>query len=209
MSRARSIKLLKIFSLLAVLVLAGPYTVRAILAQTLYLPIVMRAEATPTPTATPTATPTRTPTQTPPPRAIVNPSFEQGTTGWVFDDDAYVSPVWAYNGIYSAVLGDGEHNDRASIAQQITVPYNQYNLQWFQKTQSNEICSAGTFDKLTIYINGNEFDEYKICSGLNGVDNWIVNLVSYRGETIVFRLEFSSDDTTQSWVYVDDFSFIQ
>ena len=207
MANQRNLKWFGKLGLIIVIILGSPQVIRAVLQSTLYLPIVYKAlpTSTPTPTATPTLTPTPTATKAPSP--IINPSFEQGTTGWFFIE-AYLTSSWAYNGKYSAVLGNGDHSRTASIFQRFTVPYNQYNLQYWQFTESNEICSSGIFDKIVIYVDGHTKYTNKICDDLNGFDNWILNLVDYRGDTIDFKMEFISDGSIKSIVYVDDFTFV-
>jgi hypothetical protein len=185
-------------------------------ARRLFIPIVYRTDPTATPTPTPTSTPTRTPTVTPTRTAtptqvpgIANASFETGDTGWVFQP-SYASVVvsgFAFNGNYSARLGNGSNLWQASISQQITVPFNAYNLTYYQFINSNEQCT-GKYDYVTIYINGSKFTEYNICSALNGGWNKnIQNLISYRGQTVVFRMQFNSDASISTLLYVDSFGF--
>jgi hypothetical protein len=202
-----TLKWLCAIGLILLLIAVTPQIVRAVLASTLYLPLVHRSAP---PTATPTPTPTRTPTPTATqkPIAIVNPSFEQGENGWFFGGEAYVTSSWAYNGIYSAALGDGTNNHTASIAQQFTVPNNTYNLRYYQYTQTNEICVSTFYDYIIISIDGAGIQTINVCRDFNGVDNWVVNLINYRGKTVVFRMDFYSDDNIGSRVYVDDFAFI-
>ena len=181
-----------------------------------YMPLVMKGypTATPTitPTVTPTATPTRTPTPTnpPPPAVIVNPGFEQND-GWTFQsnqgDPIRVSP-FAHSGSFSAALGNGNNNRIASIAQQFTVPYDYYNIQYWKYIQSIELCGV-RYDFVTAYVNGIAVDSFNVCQDLSSTQ-WtkqITNLRNYRGQTIVFRLEFRSDGNTPSYFNVDDFSF--
>ena len=208
MAKQRSLKWFAKLGLILVLIAGAPQVVSAILANTLYLPVILKAEATltPTPTATPTRTPT--PTATQPPMTIKNPGFEQGEDYWLFDDEADVTTAWAYNGHNSAALGDGTNDHHAAIAQQFTVPYNQYNLRYWQYTSTNEICEPTKYDYIIIQINGSGFQTNNICRDFNGVAKGIINLVNYRGQTVVFRMEFNSDNNIGSTVYVDDFSFI-
>jgi hypothetical protein len=187
-----------------------------------YLPLIMRNYPTPTPTNTPTVTPTptqtptptRTPTPTPtnPPSPIDNPGFEQGQVDWIFksnqNDPIVVSP-FAHTGTHSAALGNGKNNYIASIAQQFTVPNNQYNLQYWQYVQSTEVCGV-LYDSVTVYVNGIQFTSLDICQALSRLD-WTkasFNLQSYRDQTIDFRMEFRSDGNTPSFFYVDDFTFV-
>lgn len=180
-----------------------------------YLPLIMRDYPTPTPTNTPTATstPTQTPTptHTPTPSPIVNPDFEQGQVGWTFQsnqgDPIIVSP-FAHTGSFSAALGNGNNNRIASIAQQFTVPFNQYKLQYWQYVQSVEDCGV-PYDYVTVYVNEIYFTLLDLCK--TPIPSWSkasFNLQSYKGRDIVFRMEFRSDGNTPSLFYVDDFSFV-
>ena len=183
-----------------------------------YLPLIMRNYPTPTPTNTPTVTPTptqtptptRTPTPTPtnPPSPIDNPGFEQGQTGWTFQSnqgDPIVVSTFSHTGSFSAALGDGRNNRIASIAQQFTVPFNQYNLVYWQYIKSVKLCG----DYVTVYVNWIQFISRDICNAINPVwSKASFNLQSYRGQTIDFRMEFRSDGNTPSFFYVDDFTFV-
>lgn len=208
MANQRYIRLIGKIGLILVLIAGAPQVVSAILANSIYMPVVLKAEPTltPTPTATPTRTPTPTATKVPSP--IVNPGFEQGEYGWDFDNEAYVTGVWAYNGHYSAALGDGTNDHFAAIEQTITVPYNQYNIQWYQYTNTNEICGSTYYDYYIVLINGRGFETNNICREFNGISKHIVNLVNYRGQTVDFRIEYISDDNIGTKFYVDDFSFV-
>jgi len=208
MAKQRYFKWFVKLCLILILIAGAPQVVSAILANSLYLPVILKSEPTltPTPTATPTRTPTPTATKLPSP--IVNPSFEQGENGWVFDGEAYVTGKWDHGGDYSAALGDGTNDHFAAIAQQFTVPYNLYNLEWWQNTSTNEICGSVKWDYVIIMIDGVGIQTNNVCRDFNGVDNWVVNLVNYRGRTVVFRMEFNSDDNIPSTVYVDDFEFV-
>jgi len=198
------------FTLLAVLLFQlGPAS--ALLVNRYFLPAVYHNEPTPTPT--PTRTPTPTPTRTPTPKGFDNPGFEDGNTGWVFDsnqgDNTIRTNVTAYNGNWSAALGNGGHNRTASIAQEITIPTDRYMVRYYQRLNSNEICGQ-RYDYVNIYIEGAKLTDYTVCRDFDTGSNWqvqFINLTSYKGDTVVFRMEFHSDQALTSTVYVDDFSF--
>ena len=182
----------------------------ALLVDTLYLPIVYRTDPTATPT--PTRTPTPTPTKTPSPSTFDNPSFEDGNTGWVFQsnqgDDVRTNST-AYNGNWSSDLANGGHNRVASISQEVTVPTDRYYVRYYQRLNSNEVCGQ-RYDYVTIFINGSKFTDYTVCRDFNTGSGWqvqFINLTNYKGDTVVFRMEFRSDQAISSYVYVDDFSF--
>jgi hypothetical protein len=188
----------------------------ALLINRYYLPIVYRTDPTATPTLTPTPTrtitPTPTRTKTPSPSTFDNPSFEDGNTGWVFQsnqgDDVRTNST-AYNGNWSSDLGNGGHNRIASISQEITVPTDRYYVRYYQRLNSNEVCGQ-RYDYVTIFINGSKFTDYTVCRNFNTGSSWqvqFINLTNYQGDTVVFRMEFRSDQAISSYVYVDDFSF--
>jgi len=201
-------------------VLASPW-----IAGNLFLPLVYRAVNTPTPTATATRMPTITltptitnvPIITPTPigSQFTNPGFEQGTTGWIVQSnqgDSVVTSAKAHTGFYSAGLGNGTNNRTASITQQVFVPFDKYTVQYYQLIDSDEICPPGNqrYDYVTIYVNGGFFADYNICEGISSPswEKWFINLSPYKGSSVVLLLQFTSDGTLASAVYVDDFSFI-
>jgi hypothetical protein len=216
-----------VFIGLIFLFVAGVGTVMAypFIAGNLFLPLVYRAANTPTPTPTITRTPTITPTPTlttvpiitPTPigSQFTNPGFEQGTTGWVVQSnqgDNVVTNSKAHTGQYSAALGNGTNNRTASIAQQIFVPYDRYTVQYYQLIDSDEICPPGPqrYDYVTIFVNGSFYNGYNICEGISSAnwEKWFINLSPFKGSSVVLMLQFTSDGTLASAVYVDDFSFI-
>jgi hypothetical protein len=200
----------------AILVLAIGVAVAApLVGGPVYLPYVPKQPTytptvTPTPTRTPTATPTRTATLVVT-NPIANPGFESGSVGWVFNSNGapVLNSPFARTGTFSAALGNGTNNRVASISQQFTVPFNNYNLRYYKYLQSSEICGP-KYDAVGAYINGVLVETIDVCSTFSST-NWtpqVLNLISYRGQSIVFRLEFTSDNNTPSFFYVDDFSFI-
>lgn len=199
---------------LAVILAIGAAWAAPMLAGPVYLPYVPKQPTyTPTATPTPTRTPTPTPTRTATPivtNPIVNPGFENGSTGWVFNSNGapILNSPFAHSGEFSAALGNGTNNRVASISQQFTVPFNNYNLQYWKYIQSIETC--GSFDVVRAFVNNVQVESFSVCSALSDL-KWtkqILNLISYRGKPIVFRLEYTGNSTIPSTFYVDDFSFI-
>lgn len=216
MNRKGNLPFAVLITIIALLVLAiGAGVAAPLVGGPVYLPLVPKQPTyTPTVTPTPTRTITPTPTRTATPvvsNPIVNPGFESGSVGWVFNSNGapILNSPFAHSGSYSAALGNGTNNRAASISQQFTVPLNNYNLRYYKYIQSSEICGPA-YDVVRAYINSAQVESFDVCSALSST-NWtpqILNLVSYRGQSIVFRLEFTSDNNTPSFFYVDDFSFI-
>lgn len=211
-----TLKWLCAIGMILLLIAATPQIVSAVLASTLYLPLVHRSAP---PTATPTPTPTRTPTPTATqkPMEIVNPGFEQKSYGWVVyssQGDSVISNERAYNGHYSAELGNGNDDRFTYISQSFTVPYDEYYLTYWQYTDTNETCDPEDQydDTIIIYVDGEQLpggSKYEICEVLGvGWSKNVHNLISKRGQTIVFRIEFHSDFAISSEVFIDDFDLI-
>jgi hypothetical protein len=183
-------------------------------ARRLFIPIVYRTDPTATPHRPHQHAHARHPHANPhadrhPGARDCQRQLREWRYGWVFQP-SYASVVvsgFAFNGNYSARLGNGSNNWQSSISQQITVPFNSYNLTYYQFINSNEQCT-GKYDYVSIYIDGSKFTDYNICEALNGGWNKNVqNLISYRGQTVVFRMQFNSDASISTLLYVDSFGF--
>ena len=158
-----------------------------------HLPIVFGVQPTPTPE-----------------NNFGNPGFEQGTDGWVVQSnqgDQVVTSGKAHSGSYSAALGNGDNNRVTSIAQQVKIPQDAYIVQFYQWVQSLELCPSN--NRVSVYIGTQYYGQYNICQDSNN-GKWVVkeiDLFPYRGQTVVFRLEFKSSTILGNYLYVDDFSF--
>ena len=143
--------------------------------------------------------------------AFTNPGFEQETAGWVVHSnqgDSVVTTAAAHTGIYAAGLGNGGSTRVVSIAQQVKVPQQDYAVQYMQWAQSLEPCND-TKNRVMVYVNGSPYQHYKICQDSNN-SKWVVKniyLAPYKGQTVVFKLEFESSTIPNNYLYVDDFSF--
>lgn len=143
--------------------------------------------------------------------AFTNPGFEQETAGWVVQSnqgDNVVTTAAAHTGINSAGLGNGGSTRVASIAQQVKVPQQDYAVQYWQWAQSPELCQSNS-NRVMVYVNGSPYQHYNICKDSNN-SKWVVKniyLAPYKGQTVVFKLEFESFTIPNNYLYVDDFSF--
>ena len=141
---------------------------------------------------------------------FTNHSFESGTSGWVVQSnqaDQVVTTAAARTGVRSAALGNGDNYRVASIAQQVTVPQQEYVVAYYQWVESLELCPSN--NRVMVYINGAPYQHYSICGDSNN-GKWVkirIHLAPYRGQTVVFRLEFESSTILNNYLYMDDFSF--
>ena len=142
---------------------------------------------------------------------FMNPGFESGTDGWVVQSnqgDNLVSTANARSGVRSAALGNGSDYRLASIAQQVEVPQQAYVATYFQWVESLELCASNN-NRVTVIVNGQPYQHYNICQDSDN-GKWVeikIYLAPYRGQTVVFRLEFESSTILNNYLYVDDFSF--
>lgn len=147
---------------------------------------------------------------TSPPQEIANPGFEESFTGWTFySNQGYdtITPVESHSGYYSASLGNGKNDRVASISQTMQVPISRSKLAYWIFTRSGEVCLD--FDYLKIFINGQERRYYDICAN-NQTNQWVywdLDLSSNSGQMVVLKIEFRSDASVSSEVYLDDFQF--
>lgn len=141
---------------------------------------------------------------------FANHSFESGTSDWVVQSnqaDQVVTTAAARSGVRSAALGNGNNFRVASIAQQVTVPQQEYVVAYYQWVESLELCPSN--NRVMVYINGNPYQHYNICGDSNN-GKWVkirIHLAPYKGQTVVFRLEFESSSILNNFLYMDDFSF--
>lgn len=168
-------------------------------ASSLYLPLVNKPAAPPPP---------------PPPAPIVNPSFEQGTTGWVeyssngwpiIINSGYPSAVTPHTGSWLAWLG-GDDEEISYVQQQVVVPASAPYLTYWHWIASEDECG---YDFGGLLINGVVVDVYTLCQATS-TGGWVprsVNLSTYAGQTIVFQVRVETDYILNSNMFVDDFSF--
>ena len=141
---------------------------------------------------------------------FINPGFESGTDGWVVQSnqgDNVITTANPYSGLRSAGLGNGKNFRLASIAQQVEVPQQAYMVTFYQWVESLELCPSN--NRVTVYINAQPYQQYNICQDSNN-SKWIemeISLAPYKGQTVVFRLEFQSSSILNNYLYVDDFAF--
>lgn len=198
MSRSKVNALLAfiLVTLLAGLLITGPSLAAHSqpLPRKLYIPLVLR-------TSSSTAV------------GISNPGFELPATGWGYlpSEGQVRSSLRRRSGVYSAGLGNGEIFRNASISQTVTVPAGQRTLQYWQFVISDEYCGEDVlWDYVTVTVGGVKVAEYPVCES-SPQSTWHmnqVNLSSFAGQTVALRVEFASDGSFPSTLYIDDFSFV-
>ncbi|MFL7894264.1 MAG: hypothetical protein ACK2UM_06085 [Anaerolineales bacterium] len=144
-------------------------------------------------------------------KGFSNPGFENGSDGWVMQSnqgDDMVTAAAAHTGSYSAALGNGNGNRIASISQQVNVPQQVYVVQYFQLVLSLENCPGS--NQLMVYVNNQPYQHYSICQ-VDDTQIWeqvkIYLAPAYRGQSVEIRLEYTSEASSDSSLYIDDFSF--
>ena len=121
--------------------------------------------------------------------------------------DNVVTTAAVHTGVRSAALGDGSRNRVAAVAQQVKVPQQAYVVQHYQWVRSLELCPSN--NRVRVYMNGSPYQHYSICQDSNN-SKWVaknIHLAPYKGQSVVFRLEFDSSTILNNYLYVDDFSF--
>lgn len=164
--------------------------------ETLYLPIVTRAQVVV------------------PPTTLVNGNFEQQTTGWTeysyqgYDliVNSFPGTVTPHSGSWAVWLG-GADDEISYIQQQVTINGSTPYLTYYHWIASADSCG---FDFGGMLINGvTVVDVYDLCVAEN-TGSWIkhsVNLSSYIGQTVTFQIRVETDGSMNSNLFVDDVSF--
>jgi hypothetical protein len=140
---------------------------------------------------------------------IANPGFEQGYTGWVFNSNQgidLITQAQANTGLYSASLANGNNYRVASISQNLMVPSSRSMLTFWIYINSADVCG---WDYLKFYINSQLFYTYDICSGTSTYQ-WTfqnMDLSGFSNQAITLMIEYTSDISLASYVYLDDFQF--
>lgn len=165
----------------------------------------------------------------PPGQELINGDFESGYTGWTFYYDAG-DPILQQNlsrsPTTSARLGiywDDPENDpsfqrHAYISQKIYVPSDRTLLRYYEFINSLEepilpaTCTQTEIlgDWVYVYIKSTLIEKFSLCSAVNTPD-WSmqqIDLSSYMGSWITFKIEYRSDATISSTYYVDDVSLV-
>jgi hypothetical protein len=154
------------------------------------------------------------------PNPLINGDFDAGRgVGWtesstnqvpliVHRDEDIVTP---HSGnYYSWLSGVYWANETSQISQQVTIPTNQSNLDFYYGIWSTVACGA---DKFNIKINGTTVRAYDLCQP-NNTNNWVhavVDLSAYQGSTVTLMFEAttynsSGDKNVYSSLFLDTVS---
>ncbi len=164
------------------------------------------------PTPTPTPVP---PTATPPPggtNIIVNPGFEDGTTGWTqYSSGGYqiITTTRPHTGSYSAYLC--AYNYCTEYVQQtITVPSNGTLTYWWYMTSNEGTSTAYDYLRVRLYTTGGSLiTTLRTWSNRDTRGVWAqdsISLSGYAGQTVVLRFMGTTDSYLTSAFFVDDVS---
>jgi hypothetical protein len=146
--------------------------------------------------------------------AIPNGGFEDGPVGWTtvsaLQRPLIVSPapqgVTTHSGAWLAWLG-GADNETAYLLQTLAVPPSApYLSYWHWLASAEASCS---FDYVTIWVNNSAVNSYGLCGGAN-TNGWrqhVVNLTPYAGTQAAIRIQFTTDGSQTSSLFLDDVSF--
>jgi hypothetical protein len=181
------------------LVVTGYFGPPPVYDHTLYLPLLLRSEAT-----------------SGPPGQIVNGDFEAGPTGWtesstlgydiIVDSSVLVAAgVTPHSGNWAAWLGGGL-NEISSLEQQVTVGASEPHLHYWHWIQSQDICG---YDMTYVKVNGAIEASYDLCF-TSGTGGWVersVDLGAYAGQDITLQILVETDNVWNSSLFVDDVSF--
>jgi len=189
--------------------------------------------ALPTPALTPTQTPTAGPTllllplllkNYAPPPVINNGDFEHGLDGWEFSGALGVSTSGdgSHRGDYAALLGSPDYPcdpapaGEARLSQRITVPAEGIPLLnfWYRiVTYDRNQTLEDTRDFLDVEVGGVQVLRAMRIQGAYGCHlppedmGWRrgeADLSAWRGQEIEIRFVLHTDDSANTWVYIDD-----
>lgn len=159
-------------------------------------------------------TPTPEPPPTPPPatNGVVNPGFENGSTGWTQSSSGgydLIATAKPRTGSFS-VWALGYNNGTDRISQPMVIPTNGTLRYWWQLT-STESTTTG-YDFMYVRIrnsSGTLLATMRARSNTAARNAWFqdsISLSAYAGQQVVVSFEFTTDSSLASSFYVDDVS---
>jgi subtilisin family serine protease len=151
------------------------------------------------------------------PNPLINGDFEQGPgVGWTeYSSNGFplileFNPGAAHSGNWGVWLsGVSDANETAHISQQVTIPSNQFYLNYYYVIDS--YVNSCTQDYFNVKINNTTVRTDNLCQA-NNTANWThgsVNLSAYTGSTVTLMFEVTSINTsndTYSSLYLDTVS---
>jgi hypothetical protein len=147
---------------------------------------------------------------------IPNWNFEKGSmdwteyssNGWNLIVDTILPGITTHSGDWLAWLG-GDNNEISYIEQEIVVPNEHTNLNYWVWIDSEDECGAD-LDFVEIVINESEvIDSFDLCTttSTNGWEMKQIDLNSYAGKSIDFRIRVQTDGSLPSSIFFEDFKF--
>ena len=127
------------------------------------------------------------------------------------------SPVGPLAGSYKASLGaytsTGYNSQTDSIRQTVTIPSaaTAATLNFWYYIKTNETTTTTAYDKLTVTVentSGTVLATLITLSNLNKTSAWTqktgLNLLAYKGQTVVVRFKATTDSSLYTWFLLDD-----
>jgi hypothetical protein len=115
---------------------------------------------------------------------LVNPGFEQGTTGWAESAPLIVQGSGAYQGSWYAALGGGALNERDVLLQAVTIPAGcPAQLAFYMKITSSE-PPTGVSDTFQILVNGTPILSFNNLEATQGYVLIATDVSAYAGQTV-------------------------
>ena len=148
---------------------------------------------------------------------LPNGGFESGPTVWslsstngralIVTQPALTGTGHTTHGGGWALWLGGVVSETAALAQTVTVPVGGGYLGYWQWVDSDE--GGCYYDVLSVWVNDTVVDAYGVCAALE-TNSWtrrVVDLSAFAGQTIGLRLQFTTDSSDQSSLYLDDLAF--
>lgn len=143
------------------------------------------------------------------PPAIVNGSFEEGTTGWSGRHAGIygMGGPWPHTGGAFVVLGDFDQSapDDSYVYQVPTMTYGLKYLHFWYYIDSGDLCG---YDFALVGVNGTVLKLYDLCYAKrsHGWVHQVINLSAYANQTIELDFYSFTDDSYSSFWLLDDIS---
>lgn len=163
----------------------------------------------------PTPTPTTPAPTTPPPggtNVVVNPGFENGTTGWTqYSSGGYalIDTTRPRTGSYSSYFCN-YNNCNEYIQQTVTVPANGTLTYYWYMTSGEGTGTAYDYLHVRVYSTGGALlGTLRSWSNRNTRGIWSLDTISmsaYAGQTVILRFQGTTDSSLTSAFFVDDVS---
>ncbi len=150
------------------------------------------------------------------PKALSNPGFESGPTGWteyslqgwdlIVNTSGLPVGLLPHGGSWAVWLG-GDFDDISYVQQSVTIPTATPYLAYWHWIGSEDDCG---YDFGLVIINGTQVvNQYDLCEATktNGWVKHVVNLNAYKGQTVSLQIRAETDASFNSNLFIDDVSF--